>query len=423
MHLGRVARWFPVLVLFAVAWAGKADFCRAEEGEWPQFLGPDRNGVSKETNLLDGFPATGPKEVFRVTAGVGMSGLAVSHGWLVTLVQRDGKQIVLALDAATGKRKWETKVSDEFENPQGPGPRSTPCISGDDLFVFTGDGKLAALTLATGKIRWTKEPLVEFRGELPDYGLACSPLVVGENVIIVSGAPGGCVAAFNCQTGAVTWKSGDDTAGYSSPALLKLAGKEQVVAFTGRAAVGLAPSTGVELWRYPFTTDFDCNIATPIAIGPDRVFVSAGENHGSVLLSLAADGEKFAVKEAWKSLGPSSVMRNEWQTSVLVDGYLYGMDNVGGAGPVTNLNCVEAKTGKRVWQKPRFGKGNLIAADGKLWISTIAGELVLVRAKPKKFEELGRARILEPTRQAPALVGGRMFLRDDAEIVCVDVSN
>src|SRR5262249_61600648 len=136
---------------------------------------------------------------------------------------------------------------------------------------------------------------------------------------------------------------------------------------------------------------------------------------------LMANGPEYDVTTAWESQGPGSVMRNEWQTSILLDGYLYGLDNVGGAGPVTHLNCVEAATGKRVWQKQRFGKGNLIAADGKLFIATIDGALVIVRANPERFEELSRANVFGGTRQAPALLDGRLYLRDSSEIICIDI--
>jgi outer membrane protein assembly factor BamB len=197
-------------------------------------------------------------------------------------------------------------------------------------------------------------------------------------------------------------------------------GRPQVVTFTGNSALGLDHDTGKVLWRYPYETNYECNIATPLAI-KDHLFLSAGENHGSVLLALKSQGDKFAVNPVWESQGPSSVMRNEWQTSLLLDGYLYGMDNVGGAGPITHLTCIKAATGERMWQQLRFGKGNLIAADGKLFITTMKGELVVVRASPERFEELSRATLVGSTRQAPALAQGRLFLRDDKEIVCVDV--
>jgi outer membrane protein assembly factor BamB len=174
------------------------------------------------------------------------------------------------------------------------------------------------------------------------------------------------------------------------------------------------------LWQYPYETNYECNIAIPLSI-QGQVFISSGENHGSVLLSLKPKGDGFDVKEIWSSQGTKSVLRNEWQTSILLDGFLYGMDNVGGAGPITHLTCINAATGKPAWQKSRFGKGNLIEADGKLWITTMAGELVLVRATPKGYEELGRKELIGTTRQAPALAGGLLYLRDGKEIVCLDV--
>jgi outer membrane protein assembly factor BamB len=303
----------------------------------------------------------------------------------------------------------------------GDGPRSTPTIADGRVYAFSGEGILAALELETGRIAWQHNAVAEHQGEPADYGMACSPLIVGEHVIVTVGAPAATVVAYERASGRKAWTAGrGDRAGYSSPALLELAGRPQVVVFAGTAALGLDPSNGDILWRYDYVTDFDCNIATPVAF-EGQLLLSSGENHGSVLLRLKPSGQKFEIEEVWKSQGPQSVLRNEWQTSILLDGLLYGMDNVGSAGPVTHLTCVDAATGSVRWQRPRFGKGNLIAADGKLWISTVAGELVVVRAAAEKYEELGRATVTGPTRQAPSLSEGLLYLRDDREIVCVDV--
>ena len=260
----------------------------------------------------------------------------------------------------------------------------------------------------------------ELNGEVAEYGMASSPLVIGSNVIVTAGAPGAAVVAYDIKTGKRAWKSGDDPAGYSSPALLNVGGRQQLVVYTGAAAIGLVPESGTPLWRYPYETNFNCNIVTPLAVG-NRIFISSGENHGCVMLSLKPQGGKFAVEEAWSSQGSQSVLRNEWQTSILSDGYLYGFDNVGAAGPVTHLTCVNAETGKRVWQKLRFGKGNMIAADGKLFIATMNGELVVVRISSQEFQEIGRTQVIDATRQAPALANGMLFLRDNAEIVSLDI--
>jgi outer membrane protein assembly factor BamB len=392
----------------------------AETGEWPQFLGPDRNGISTERNLLESWPAGGPKQVWRVKGGVGMSGLAIGRGRLLTLVQTEGQQRLVALDAQTGQPIWQTPIAPAYSNPMGDGPRATPTISGERVFTFSGQGVLACVSFGDGRVLWSHNLLEERDGKLADYGMACSPLVVDEHVIVTLGVPNASVMALDAATGKVAWSAGSDPAGYSSPAVLNVGGNRQIVAFTGNSLLGLAPSSGAVLWRYPYVTDFNCNIATPLAID-GKVFISSGENHGSVLLALKSTGNRYDVSEVWASQGAKSVLRNEWQTSILLDGHLYGFDNVGGAGPVSHLTCVRAADGQRVWQQLRFGKGNLIAADGKLFISTINGELVIVRATPKGYDELGRATILGATRQTPALAGGLLYLRDNEEIVCLDV--
>ncbi|MFQ5735153.1 MAG: PQQ-binding-like beta-propeller repeat protein, partial [Planctomycetaceae bacterium] len=289
------------------------------------------------------------------------------------------------------------------------------------VFAFTGEGILVSLKLADGTRNWTANPLKELGGKPADYGMACSPLIAGDLVVVTAGTKAGTVVAYRKADGKLAWKTGGDSTGYSSPALLKVGGKPHIVVFAGSAALGLDPKTGAQLWRYPYVTDYDCNIATPLSLG-GNVFLSSGENHGSVLLSLKPNGKMFTPKPVWTANGPGSVLRNEWQTSILLDGQLYGLDNVGSAGPVTHLTCVNAKTGKRVWQKRRFGKSNMIYADRKLWFTTMKGELLIVKATPKGFEELARSKpLLGRTRQAPAISSGRLFVRDDRVVVCVSV--
>lgn len=408
----RAATLWSLLVASVMAQSDSAS-------DWPQLLGPKRNGISAETGLLDRIPKNGPKEHWRVPGGVGMSGLALRGDRAVTLIQKAKQQWLIALDAKSGKTLWESPLAPEYQNPMGNGPRATPTIAGDLVFAFTGEGILSAHRFADGKPLWSHHVVKELGGKEAEYGMACSPLVVGEQVIVTAGAPKGTLVAFEAKSGKQLWTAGSDPAGYSSPALLNVGGRSQLVAFTGSSALGVDPAKGTVLWRYPFKTNYECNIATPLEI-KGQLFLSAGENHGSVLLDLKPDGDKFTLSEVWDSFGPKSFLRNEWQTSMLLDGHLYGMDNVGGAGPITHLTCIDAATGDRKWQQARFGKGNLIAADGKLWITTMAGELVLVRATPERYEELGRATILGSTRQALALSNGRLFLRDDKEIVCLD---
>lgn len=392
----------------------------ADKFEWPQFLGPQRNGISAETGLIEKLSADGPKEVWRKTGGVGMSGLVISRGRMLTMIERAGQQQLIALSAAKGGEEWLCPIAPAYKNQMGNGTRATPTIAGERVLVFSGEGILAAVNFADGKLLWSQNLLQQLNAAQADYGMACSPLVVGDQVIVSVGATGGSVAAFDVSNGKLVWKTGNDPAGYSSPAVLNVGGKEQIVAFTGGAAVGIAPGTGTPLWRFPYETDFACNIASPVAY-KGNVFISAGENHGCTLLSLKPTNAGFEANEVWSSLGPKSVLRNEWQTSILLDEHLYGFDNVGGAGPISHLTCIHAETGKVAWQQARFGKGNMIAAEGKLFISTMKGELVIARASPKAYEELGRAAVIGTTRQAPALANGLLYLRDDKEIVCLDV--
>ena len=416
---------FGMWLLFFLAPSIRVELVAADEdkrkGDWPQFLGPQRNGLSTETDLLQEWPAEGPRELWRVAGGIGMSGLSIQGGQLVTLVQRGGKQWAVALNARTGEMIWQTALAEAYQNQMGDGPRATPALTLSSVFAFTGGGVLAALDRRDGRLRWKIDTLAELKGKPAEYGMACSPLVVGHQVIVTTGCPDATAAAFDVDSGALVWTAGQDPAGYSSPALLEIGGRPQIVIFSGASALGLMPKSGALLWRYPYATDFDCNIAAPTAIG-DKLFLSAGENHGCVLLALSRQGDKWVPAEVWSSQGRRSVLRNEWQTSLLVDGHLYGMDNVGGAGPITHLTCIEAATGKPAWQVPRFGKGNLIAADGKLFMSTLKGELVIAHATPKAYQEIGRKVVLGSTRQAPALAGGRLYLRDSQEIICLDVS-
>jgi len=166
--------------------------------------------------------------------------------------------------------------------------------------------------------------------------------------------------------------------------------------------------------------EYDCNTACPVQVGENELLISAGENHGSVILQVTKSGGGLQVQSVWSSLGKDSQLRAEWQTPVVHEGHLYGLDNSGSAGPITNLVCIRLSDRKTVWQKSRFGKGNLILADGCLWITTMKGELVLVEAAAAGYRELGRATVMETTRQAPSLSGGRLYVRDDQHVICLE---
>lgn len=390
-----------------------------EAADWPQFLGSHRTGIAQDTGLIDRIDEKSPVELWRQPVIGGMSGIAIAEGRLMTLAQSDGKQWLVALDRGTGKQLWKAAVADEFQNAMGHGPRATPTIHGPNVFVYTGEGILVAVQASDGKILWSKNMPKELKCKPSDYGMSCSPLVQDSLVIVHVGGTEGAVVALDQKSGSIVWKAGEGAAGYSSPVLMKLGNTEQVVSFLGSHVVGIAPKTGQLLWSYPFETDYACNTACPIAVG-DNVLISAGENQGSVMLGLESNPNGWKVSELWKSVGTSSVLRSEWQTPVLIDGSIFGFDNSGSAGPVTHLSCLDASTGKLHWKQLRFGKGNLIAADGKLIMTSIKGEIAMVRASKKGFEELGRKTVIGFTRQAPVLSNGLLYLRDEAEILCLD---
>ena len=389
--------------------------------DWPQHLGLQRTGISQETGLVSQWPKAGLDIKWRSPGGAGMSGVAIQDSLVVTLVQKEGQQFVLALDRNSGSMKWETAVAPAFRNSMGNGPRAYPLCAAGKAFVFTGEGILAAVNLADGKLIWKVDTVGQLKGRVADYGMACSPLLVNDHVVVTTGhAQGSALAAYKVSDGSSAWvRPWGDAIGYSSPAVIDVAGQSQIVAYTGSNLRGVS-SSGKDLWLHPYVTPYDCNIVTPLKIGKD-LFISSGENHGAALLAVEKTAAGFFVRKRWVSQGPTSVLRNEWQTSILVDGYLYGFDNVGGAGPITHLTCVEAATGKVAWQESRFGKGNAMAADGKLFVSMMSGELIVIKISPEKYIEIGRQKITRGTRQSPALSDGVLILRDDESIVAVDV--
>lgn len=389
--------------------------------DWPQFLGAQRNGTATESGLIDSFGPEGPQVAWRVRGGVGMSAVAVAGRYAVTTWNDGDHQWLVALDARTGETVWRTPIAPDYTNAMGDGPRATPAIADGTVFVYSGEGRLCAADLKTGQLRWQTEPTQQSGVDPAEYGMASSPLLIGGRVIVHVGGTGSAICAFDANSGQRLWATGSGAAGYSSPTVLTLADQPQIVSLTGSGLTGVEPATGKQLWHYPFETPYDCNTATPISVD-GGVFISAGENHGCVLLDVQKDGDRYRVSERWTSIDGKSVMRNEWQTSVVVGDFLYGFDNVGSAGPVTHLSCIGAQTGTPVWSEKRFGKGNVTLADGKLWITTMAGELVLVRATPQRYEELGRAQLFGKTRQSLSIAGGFGYIRDDREVICLKLT-
>jgi len=400
-------RWLALAFVLGLAAAVAA-------ADWPNWLGPRRDGSSPETGLLTTWPTDGPKLLWKAEGGDGYSSIAVAGGRAITLVQRGGKEVVLALDAVKGTELWQTPIAVAYKNMYGNGPRSTPTIEGDAVYVTGVTGALACLNVKDGKIRWQHNLLKEFGAKNISWGLAASPTVEGRLVLAVPGGKGAGVAAFDKKTGELIWKLGDDKAAYATPIGVGVGGTRHLIFFTAPGLLGVSPA-GKELWRVPWKTEFDCNICTPLVIG-DKIFVTSGEEVGCTLFKLKADGPPDVV---WESKGPDSSMLSYWANSVFHEGHLYGF--CGEFSKRIDLRCVDMADGKVKWSKDGFGKGSVTLADGHLFITTKKGDLVLVRATPERYEEKGRVTILGENRTVGTIANKRLYLRDKEKILCLDI--
>ncbi|MCI0381104.1 MAG: PQQ-like beta-propeller repeat protein [Gemmataceae bacterium] len=396
------------VVLLAVAGAWSAD--------WPHWLGPNYNGASPETGLLTTWPTEGPKVLWKVEGGDGYSSIAVANGRAITLVQKADGEYALALDAVKGKEMWKQKIGPFYKNSYGNGPRSTPTIEGGLVYVQSVTGPLVCLKAENGDIVWQKDLLKDFKAKNIQWGLSASPVIEGDLVLAIPGGEGAGVAAFDKKTGKTVWTTGDDKAAYASPVAVTVGGQRQIIFFTAAGLLAVSPDKGKELWRVPWTTEFDCNICTPLVIS-DKLFVTSGEFVGCALFQLQSSGPP---KVLWESKGKKSVMTNYWANSVLHEGHLYGFH--GQFDQRIDLHCVEAATGKLKWSKEDYGKGAVLLADGHLFLTTKKGDLVLARTNSEKYEEKARVSLLGENRTVPTLAHKRLYVRDRKNIFCLDVT-
>ena len=403
-----------LLSLFFVAmfagFAGSVAMAQSNAANWPQWRGPNRDGVSKETGLLKQWPAEGPPLVWQATgAGRGYSSFSVANGRLFTMGLRGDREFVVAFDVATGKEAWATSHGSAFRNDRGDGPRGTPTVDGDRVYALGGNGDLSVLDARTGKVVWTKNILHEFGGRQITWGISESPLVIGNKVLVNPGGPGASIVALNKNDGAVIWKSQSDTAGYSSAIPLDVNGKTQVIFFTSKRAVGLDLNDGRFLWEYERPANNVANVATPIARA-NRVFISSDYGTGGGVVEIKPDG---TAQEIWFTKD----MRNHHSSSVLVGDHLYGFSSA-------ILTAVKFDTGEIAWRDRSVGKGSLVYADGRLYCFSENGVMGLVEATPTGYVEKGRFRIQQgslPTWTHPVVAGGRLYLRDQDTIYAYDV--
>ena len=382
----------------------------AQSADWPQWRGPNRDGISKDTGLLKEWPENGPPLIWKITgAGNGYSSLAIAGGRLFTMGVRGGREYVLAFDVATGKEIWATPNGSVFKNDQGDGPRGTPTVDGNRLFALGGNGDLSCIETEAGRVVWTLNILQKFGGSNPRWGISESPLVIGEKVLVNAGGPNASLVALNKKDGSVIWKTQSDSAGYSSAMPVQVGGTTQIVFFTDLRAVGVDLKDGKFLWSYPRASNKTANVATPVVKG-NRVFLSSDYGTGAGLVEIKDDGsaqEVYFTKQ----------MRNHHSSSILIGDYLYGFSS-------GILTAMRFDTGAVAWRDRSVGKGSLAYADGQLYALSENGVVGLIDATPTGYVERGRFRIPQdslPTWTHPVVTGGRLYLRDQNTIYAFDV--
>ena len=392
----------------------------AVAADWPQFLGPTRNGLSTETNLAVSWPAEGPKTIWQTNIGQGFSGPVVAQGKLILFHRLDDQETIDCLDAKNGKPLWRFQYPTHYQDDFGfdEGPRGTPAISEGKVYTMGAEGVVTCLDFSTGKKIWSVPAQEEFHAGKGFFGMVCSPLVEGDVVILsIGGQPGAGIVAFDKLTGKLRWKKTDDEAGYSSPASATINGTREALVFTRAGLVGLSPITGLVYFNFPWRSrqDASVNAAVPL-VSSNQVFITASYGTGAALLKL--DGNK--VEKLWSS---DDTLSSHYATSILQDGFLYGMHGRTDPGfSPAALRCVEWATGKVLWSEA-IGPSTVTFADGQLLLMTEKGELLRVEASPKKFQQTAHAQILGAgVRAYPALADGLFYARSKTKLICVELS-
>jgi outer membrane protein assembly factor BamB len=396
---------------------------------WPQWRGPLRDGRAPAGPLRTNWDEKPPAKLWQAACGGGYGSCAVVDGRLFVQDRKGEDERVLCLDAANGNLLWEYGYPSEQagrDRSYAIGPRATPTISGDRLYCVGGAGKLLCLKLSTAPgakptLAWEHDLLAEFNASLPQWGVACSPLIEDDLVVVQPGGEKSSVVALDKNTGAHRWSAGDNPPSYSSPVAATIGGRRMIFAFTSNALLAIRAEDGKVTGSYSWRTMPDVNVATPLVID-EYVFISSGYGMGCALLHAepTADGAKLVAVYARRK--PPGI-QNHHQTCVFKDRHLFGFD---GNAP-GHLKCVEFDTGKFVegWSdEGEVGKGSVILAGDHLVIQTERGDLALVEANPKEFRLLGKVRRVLSGRNnwaSPTLVDGRLYLRDEEKVVCYDV--
>lgn len=385
--------------------------------DWPQILGPNRNGIYTGPPIVPSFPRTGPPRLWIRDVGAGFAGPAVVGDRLILFHRVNNRETVEAMEALTGKTIWTFDYATSYRDDFGfdEGPRAIPVIAGGRIFTHGADGLLHGIDFATGKMLWSVDTRKDFDAPKGYFGVASSPVVDGPRVLVNVGGTKGGIVAFDAATGKTLWTATNDEPSYSAPIVADINGQHTGVFFTRTGLVAVDPANGKVLYQYRWRSRqaASVNAATPIVIG-DKIFLSSSYSTGAVLLQVANN----TVKPIWS--GDES-MSNHYSTSVLKDGYLYGFDGRQEFGQT--LRCVELATGKVMWNADGFGAGTLLIAGETLVIMRESGELAFASASPKAFRMLSRAPLLKGVVRAyPALANGRYFVRNERQLAAFDLN-
>lgn len=397
-----------------------------EAGDWPQILGPHRNGVAVEERIVREWPSRGLKTLWQRDVGRGFAGVAVSKGTAILFHRVGDEEIVEALAAATGKLVWKSAFPASYipTFSDDDGPRVVPIIAPGRVVTYGAMGHLRCLDLATGKTLWDRNTYEDFNakqpieGEPPEgyFGVGSSPVIEGGNVIVNVGGDTreAGIVAFAADTGRAIWSVTAGRASYSSPVAVTVDGIRHVIFVTRLSVVSLDPNTGKIRFQFPFgRSGPTVNAASPVVFD-GHLFVTASYGIGSVLAKL--DGDQ--AKVLWRD---PKILASQYTTCVEAGGCLFGIHGRQD-GPRAELRCFEPKARKVLWTVPSFGYATLMKADDKLLILKTDGTLVLAAANPNRYEELARTQVCDNTTRAlPALAGGLLFVRDAKVLKCVDL--
>ena len=403
-----------------LAWLQADSLCAAPRAgaDWPQFLGPARNGTYTGAPLTNSWPKEGPPRRWQRKVGQGFSSPVLASGKLILFHRVGDGERIECLQSSDGQRLWQTDYPTGFRDEirgEDDGPRSTPAISGNHVFTFGAEGMLNCWDFSSGAKVWSVDTRAKFGAGKGFFGMACSPLVEGNAVLLnIGGRDGAGIVAFDSATGKVLWKATDDEASYSSPVAATLEGKRYAFFFTRKHLTALDPANGKIAFEFPWTPQIHASVsaATPLLIG-DLIFISASYGAGAALLRFHPNGPE----RVWSG---DDILSNHYATSVHHEGFLYGFDGRQEQG--CNLRCVELKTGKARWSQDAFGAGAILLAGDQLLVLTEKGKLVRAPASPAGFKPNAQAQVLPfVVRAYPALANGFLYARSKDQLVCLDL--